>query len=278
MRRIYRLAAVTATAVLPLIGVMGLTPASATLPVPVVVKGEGFDTSSLPPTSDMTTWWTATGYVAIGVYLGGENYIGSTPSHTWLANVMTTGWGVWLIWVGPQSACADQAGLGSFSNNAATAQAQGEAQANAAVAAARAVNFGDEYIVYDLEAFDTTNTACSTAAQMFINGWEYQIHKVDHEHGAVYGSSCGSDIAAFAGHSNVPEAIYPAEYGYSDDATTPLQCISSNEWDHNQRVHQWSGGSGMRIRGGYSAPSWTIDEDCLDGPAQDTRSRTLACT
>ncbi len=256
----------------------GAQPAGAVLPGPLVVRGEGFDTSSLPPTSDMATWWDTTTYYAIGVYIGGENYGGSSPNHAWLASVMTDSWDVWLIWVGPQSACADQAGLGSFSDNPTTAQDQGEAQGQAAVAAAAADGFGDEYLVYDLEAFNSSNSTCLTAAQSFINGFEYEVHTVLHEHGAVYGSTCGSDLTAYTAHSNVPEAIYPADYGYSDFATSPLQCIPNNAWDHNQRVHQWSGDTAIRIRSGDSAPSWTIDEDCLDGPAQGNSAYDDACT
>ena len=87
-----------------------------------------------------------------------------------------------------------------------------------------------------------------------------------------------SDLTAYTAHSNVPEAIYPADYGYSDYATTPLQCIPNNAWDHNQRVHQWSGDTALRIRSGDSAPGWTIDEDCLDGPAQGLSSYDDDCT
>jgi Domain of unknown function (DUF1906) len=256
---------------------VNVQPAAAVLPGPVVVQGEGFDTSSLPPTGDMTDWWDTTSYYSIGVYIGGENFSGTSPNHAWLANVMTTGWGVWLLWVGPQSACNDQGGLGTFSNNPTTAQDQGEAQAQDAVAAASADGFGDEYLVYDLESFDSGNSTCLTAAQSFINGFEYEVHTVLHEHGAVYGSSCGSDLTAFTAHSNVPEAIYPADWAYSDYATSPLQCIPNNAWDHNQRVHQWSGDTPLRFLSGDSGPGWSVDEDCLDGPSQATYANDVAC-
>lgn len=254
---------------------VSVPPAGAVLPGPVVEQGEGFDTSALPPTSDMSTWWTTTTYYAIGVYIGGENFSGTSPNHAWLASVMTDSWDVWLLWVGPQSACTS--GYGTFSNNPTTAQNQGEAQAQAAVAAATADGFGDEYLVYDLEGFDTGNSACVTAAQSFINGFEYEVHTVLHEHGAVYGSSCSSDLTAYTAHSNVPEAIFPADYAYSDYATSPLQCIPNTDWDHNQRVHQWSGNTALRIRSGDSAPGWTIDEDCMDGPVEGNLEVDAAC-
>jgi Domain of unknown function (DUF1906) len=259
-------------ALVPLVLLAGLAaplasiqPASASLPGPVVVHGDGFDYDGLPPTSDMTTWWAATPYWAEGVYIGGENYIGTTPNHAWLANVMTTGWRIWLYWTGPQSACADQTNLASFSNNAATAADQGETQAKDAIAAASADGFANEFIVYDLEAFDTSNSTCLAAAQSFVNGFEFEVHAVDGKHGALYGSSCGSDLTAYTAHSNIPEEIFPADYGYSDYATTPIQCIPNNSWNDNQRVHQWSQNTALRINPGHSAPGATIDEDCLDG-------------
>lgn len=247
---------------------LGAQAASASLPGPVVQIGEGFDSSTLPTTAEMATWWNDTPYSSFGFYLGGENAGGTNPGHNWLASVMTDGFGVMPIWVGPQSACATQAGLAAFSNTPATAQAQGEAQANAAVAAAKADGFADFYIYYDLEGFDTGNSACVTAAQLFVNGFEYEIHTVDHEHGGVYGSSCSSDLAAYTAHSNVPEAIWAADYGTSDYATSPLDCIANNQWDHNQRLHQWSGDTLLRYLPGSSGPEIRIDEDCTDGPTQ----------
>jgi Domain of unknown function (DUF1906) len=252
-------------------------PASATLPGPVVVRGEGFDTGALPPTADMNEWWSSTPYFAIGVYEGGDNFAGTTPNHSWQSSVMGTGWAVWLLWVGPQSSCVDQGGLAEFSNNPSTATGQAESQANAAVAAAKAEGFGDVYIYYDLEAFNTGNSTCVTAAESFINGWEYQIHTVDGVHGGVYGSSCASDLDAYKYHSNVPEAIIPADYGYSDYKTSPIQCIPDNNWDHNQRIHQWSGNTALRFSPGSSGPGWTIDEDCLDGPAQGKTGWDATC-
>jgi hypothetical protein len=256
----------------------GAQSAKAVLPGPLVAQGEGFDTSSLPSTADMADWWTTTHYYAIGVYIGGDNYGGSSPDHAWLAAVMTEGWDTWLIWVGPQSTCADQSGLASFSDDTTTAQDEGEAQADDAVAAATADGYGDEYIVYDLEAYDTDDSTCVAAAQSFVNGFEYEVHTVDHEHGAIYGSSCASDLSAYTAHSNIPEAIFPADYGYSDYATTPIQCIPDNAWDENQRVHQWSGSTAIRIISGDSAPTWSIDEDCLDGPTEGNNGWDKTCS
>jgi hypothetical protein len=253
------------------------SPASASLPGPVVFQGEGFDTAAVPSTADMTSWWSTTPYSGIGIYLGGENSGGTNPGHDYLANIMTTGYSVWLFWVGPQSACANQAGLAAFSNNANTAQSQGEAQANAAVTAAENTGFANVYIFYDMEAFNTGNATCATAAASFINGFQYQVHTVDGKHGGVYGSSCASDLDLYASHSNVPEAIFPADVGFSDFATTPIQCVANNHWDHNQRIHQWSGDSRTRFLPGDSGPSISLDEDCSDGPAQSTKARNLGC-
>jgi Domain of unknown function (DUF1906) len=252
-------------------------PASATLPAPVTYRGEGFDLETPPPTADMTNWWTTTPYSGLGIYLGGENSGGSNPGHDYIANIMTTGYAVWLYWVGPQSACVNQAGLAEFSNTPSTAQSQGEAQANAAVSEANATGFGNVYIVYDMEAFDTENSTCVTAAESFINGFQYEVHTVDSRQGAVYGSSCGSDLDAYTSHSNVPQAIFPAEYGVSDYSISPIECIGNNQWDHDQRVHQWSQNTRTRFFSGDTGPSVTLNEDCADGPAESRAPWNLGC-
>ena len=253
-----------------------MQPASATLPGPVVYQGEGFDTASPPPTADMTDWWTTTPYSGLGIYLGGENSGGINPGHNYIASIMTTGYAVWLYWVGPQSACVNQAHLAHFSNDPGTAQSQGEAEADAAVAAATATGFGSVYIVYDLEGYDTNNATCVTAAASFINGFQFEVHNVDGRHGAVYGSSCASDLDNLVNHSNVPEAIFPAS-GDAHFATTPIECIANNHWDHNQRIHQWSGGTRTRFFPGDSGPSISLDEDCADGPAESRIAWDLGC-
>jgi hypothetical protein len=251
--------------------------ASATLPGPVVYRGEGFDTATPPPTADMTNWWTTTPYSSLGIYLGGENSGGTNPGHNYIANIMTTGYAVWLYWVGPQSACANQPGLAAFSNTASTAQSQGETQADDAVSEAESTGFANVYIVYDLEAFNTGNSTCVTAAASFVNGFEFEVHSVDGKHGAIYGSSCASDLDNYVNHSNIPEAIFPADDGFSDFATTPIQCVANNHWDQNQRVHQWSDGTRTRFFSGDSGPSITLDEDCADGPAESTTALDLGC-
>jgi Domain of unknown function (DUF1906) len=267
-------ALVLAASLTPLLGAQA---AQASLPGPVVQKGEGFDTAALPTTAEMSDWWYDTPYNSFGFYLGGENSGGTNPGHDWLAAVMTDGFGVMPIWVGPQSACVDQSGLATFSNTPATALAQGEAQANAAVAAAEADGFANFYVYYDLEGFNTSNSTCVTAAEMFVNGFEYEIHTVDGKHGGVYGSSCASDLSAYTAHSNVPEAIWAADYGTSDYATSPLDCIANNEWDHDQRLHQWSGNTLLRYLPGDSGTEIDIDEDCVDGPTQRVSAWSESC-
>lgn len=244
------------------------------------MTGEGFDIASLPTTTDMSDWFITTPYYAIGVYLGGENSDGTAPGISWLSSVMGEDWAVWLLWVGPQSQCAGSE-YTHFSNSLGSAQSAGEAQADAAVAAASVRNFGDEYIVYDMEALNTNDpnyAACVSAAQSFINGWEYEMHTVHGQHGAAYGSSCEPPMTDYTAHSNIPEAIFPGDWYHSMYATSPISCVPNNYWDQNQRVHQWSQNSALRFLPGDSGPAAIIDEDCLDGPAQGSIAWAASCS
>jgi glycoside hydrolase-like protein len=251
------------------------TPVNAALPPPRISVGDGFDTCRLPPVSDMKAWWGTTNYRAIGVYIGGADTVCASVTETWLNSVMTMGWDVWLLWVGPQNSCVNQAGLSHYSNVPATAQSQGEQEATKAVAAARALGFADAYIVYDMEGFNTANAACKTANESFVNGWEFQVHTKLGQHGAVYGSSCASDLAGYTVHSNVPEALFPADFSHSHTGVFGLSCLPDTEWNHEQRVHQWSGSTAIRIPAGD--PTYTIDENCLEGPVEGNTSDDGPC-
>ena len=287
-RRAAIAAALLVAATTPLFGV---TTAHASLPAPVVVHGEGFDSSSLPSTTDMSDWWVPTPYSTVGVYIGGDESGSDSAglSHSWLSTVMTQGWGVWLTWLGPQSPCDVGEYSNLYSENPNTAQSQGEAQAQQAVSAAEALGFSDFYVYYDMEAFGgqyaTTSdgSSCATAAASFINGWEYEIHSVYGEHGGVYGSACSSDLLAYTTHSNVPEAVWAAEYNSADTpifSTTGLgSCLPDNYWQYNQRLRQSTMNTGIRELSGQTAsiPGWNIDEDCNDGPAQGTEGWDFAC-
>lgn len=266
-------------AALAVVSVVGLSeaPANATLPGAVVEQGDAFDSCGLPSLSDMSTWWSNTGYEAIGVYIGGVNAACNSVTESWLSSVMAQGWDVWLIWVGLQNNCVNQSGLSTYSTNANTAQNQGESEAQSAVKAAKALGFGaNTYIYYDMEAFNTSNSTCSTDNASFVNGWAYEMQTALGEHGGVYGSSCGSDLNDDHGHSNVPQAVYPADWGTETKSVYGLDCLPDTVWDHDQRIHQFQGGDPIVVPSGD--PTFNVDEDCMDGPVQGNSTTDMPCS
>lgn len=74
-------------------------------------------------------------------------------------------------------------------------------------------------VIYDLEAFNTTNAGCLTAVKSFINGWVQQLHVAPGQKAGLYGSTCGSHLAAFAGIAHAPTSS-PAPPGTATGART----------------------------------------------------------
>ena len=125
-----------ALAVLSVLAAVGVTGSSAAVGAArsSVFTGYGFDACSAPPLESMQAW-TASPYRALGIYIGGANRacanVNLTPA--WLGSVEALGFSFLPLYVGLQAPCVAQKNLALIS--APSAQAQGVAAANDAVAA-----------------------------------------------------------------------------------------------------------------------------------------------
>lgn len=224
----------------------------------------GFDDCSLPSTSAMSTWWADSPYFWIGAYLGGADLGGgcSTMNSSWVSSVTSMGWGIEPIWVGPQDPC--WGGSGSmFSTNTSTAYSQGEGTAENAISALANDGFnpsssGNDAIVYDLEAYNTTGT-CVAAAQAFIAGWDYILGLPSSQVYGTYGSSCASDLQSLTSSNPIPKFIWGADWDNNPN-TSVIACVSS--WTNSQRLKQyWD-----NIYQTFGGVQLHIDQDSANGP------------
>ena len=73
----------------------------------------GFDTGSVPSSSQMQTWWTYSPYYDYQISLAGAANHKNNPLLTpsWVQAVENDGWGLWPVWVGPQAPCVNQSNL-----------------------------------------------------------------------------------------------------------------------------------------------------------------------
>jgi hypothetical protein len=226
-----------------------------------VSKVKGFDTCSAPTVAQMQTWWNNTPYYDIGIYIGGAMRACSQPNLTsaWARSVHEQGWSFYLTWVGPQAPCTSF--RVRFSSDPTTARQQGRDEADRAVSAARNLGFtGKNMYFYDMESYDTTNSACRRAVNAFVGGWVGRIHNQYGEKAGVYGSSCGSAVSDWADLQNVPDTVWVAAWN-NDPDVWGLPCLSDSLWIGDQRLHQYRG-SHAETWGGITL---TIDNDCAKG-------------
>jgi hypothetical protein len=204
--------------------------------------GSAFDACTAPPAASMTAW-KASPYKAIGIYIGGVSR-GCTQANltaAWVQQQVTAGWKLLPLYVGPQASCS---GKKNLINNA-TADAQGRAAGSDAVVQAAALGLAKtSVLIYDMEAYPTTDAACRTGVLAFMNGYTSQLHDLGYYSG--YYSSVGSGIAhqvanysatGYARPDYVDFARWDGAAGTVTDTTIP-----STMWPGKRRMKQYLGG------------------------------------
>lgn len=247
--------------------------ASANPATPGSYTGRGFDQCSAPSQSAMNAWLSSP-YRAVGIYISGYSrgclsQPNLTP--TWVATQIAKGWHLLPITFGPQASCQprfprygnDVRIDPNPANDYAAARAMGTAEANktAGVAAQLGLSAGST-MFYDLEGFDSTNTACRESALRFLSAWTDQIHQLGFVSG-VY-SSAGSgikmlDAARIAKTPNVtlPDQIWIARYDGKAN-TSATDYLSDAGWQGG-RIKQYQGGHNET----YGGVTINVDDDYL---------------
>jgi glycoside hydrolase-like protein len=234
---------------------------------------KGLDSCTDPTISQMQAFWNGTPYYNWYVYIGGSTMTCPQPnlSTTWINTVIgnvpnpTMHWDLMPIWVGLQAPC-NHVGAATFSLNTSTAYNQGVNEA-----AAAATKWHDTYgqswstpIAYDLEPFDAPLTGgCSgslAAAQSFISGYVHQLHIAPAQKAGLAGAACDSHIQRFVTIANVPDFIWPGDWGTAPDPAH-ISCISDGYWTSHQRHKQWQAPHNETQNG----VTLNVDGDCSNG-------------
>jgi hypothetical protein len=230
-----------------------------------VTIGKGFDACTAPSTSAMNAWWSGTPWTWVGVYIGGDSRACSQPNltATWLNAQFKTGWRFEFLWVGPQAPCTTFGNR--ISSSTSTAFNQGVAQAQQVFTALTNLGVGNNAqgtpVIYDMEAFDTSNSGCVAAVRSFVNGWVQQLHVAPAQVAGYYGSTCGSDVDAMASIAHVPDYINGADFD-GNSSTKVMACVSSSHWVSHQRLKQYQGGHNET----WNGVTLNIDSNCANGP------------
>ena len=239
--------------------------------------GYGFDQCLAPTQEAMNAWLRHSPFLSVGIYISGDSRAcRSQPNLTpkWISAQLRKGWRLLPITLGPQASCSTR--FPRYGNDETisprpgsrgkypTARRQGRAEADSAVAAARALGIAPgSTLWYDLEGFDHTNRHCRESALRFLSAWTTRLHELDHVSG-VY-SSVGSGIKVLDDARverprafEMPDAIWLARW--DGEANTSSSYIREDGWRPGGRVKQYMGGhdetwGGVRIN---------IDRNFLD--------------
>jgi peptidoglycan hydrolase-like protein with peptidoglycan-binding domain len=237
--------------------------------------GYAFDARCAPTQEQMDAWLTSSPFWGAGIYIGGSS-LSCRPTATdagqphldaaWVARQRAAGWRLLPIWVGPQASC--QAGYGDLIDAAPTADyaaadAQGRAEATAAVTRARELGLpAGSTLWYDLEGgFDVAADDCRRSALRFLSGWTLALHDLGYRSG-VY-SSISAGIHALDNADNLspgsyamPDQVWYAWYNGRADADIDPRWVRAGSWP-DERIHQYEGHATVA----YGGVSLTIDRN-----------------
>jgi hypothetical protein len=236
--------------------------AAAAQPAPGSFTGLGFDQCDAPSSAAMDAW-LASPYRAVGVYFGGSNRAcAQQPNLTpaWVTHQQANGWHLLPIYFGLQAPCTTSSKPNRI--DPAQAAAQGRAEADAAVTAASALGLPrDSTLIFDMEAYQTGNAACTTAVLTFLGSWTSRLH--DHGYlSAVYTSIASgvTDLKKDYGSTSRPHPDYLFFARWDGVASVDNPDISSAYWSPHRRMHQYRGPHDET----YGGVTINIDNDYVD--------------
>jgi hypothetical protein len=223
--------------------------------------GYGFDACSAPAGATMQAW-LASPYRAVGIYFGGNNRACAQPNLTapWVADQTAAGWHLMPIYLGPQASCTTSNKRFRIDN--AQAAAQGRAAAEDAVVQARAIGLPRESVlIYDMEAYATTDATCRAGVLAFMSAWTARLHDLSYFSG--FYSSMSSGVADQVANYNTAGYVRPDYIDFARwdrVATVTDAAIPSSYWSPRRRMKQYRGDH-TETWGGVTI---AIDNDYLD--------------
>jgi hypothetical protein len=261
MRPVLRTAALSVLVTLAMLSPLPSLGVAEAQPAPGAFTGEGFDACSAPSSGSMDSWLAAP-YRAVGVYFGGMNRACAQPNLTadWVAHQQANGWHLLPVYLGRQAPCTTSSK--KYLIDPAQASTQGRAEADAAVSAAGALGLPrDSALIFDMEAYQTGNTACTNAVLGFLGAWTSRLHDRGYFSG-VY-SSIASGVTDLVNDYRSPSRPHPDYLDFArwdGDASTGNPAIPASYWSPHRRIHQYLGDHDET----YDGVPINIDNDYVD--------------
>ncbi len=237
----------------------------------IISHDMGFDKCAAGTTAQMQAWWDNSPYKDANIYFGGSARACSQINldASWVATVFDQGWRLIPTWVGPQAPCTNFSRR--FSSDPAGARTDGFAEADAAIAAAAALDLGSGTpLYYDVEYYDETDESCSAAVSAFINAWSERLKDHGYLAGA-YGNARNVQNDWIPGViANPPDAVWLTPWVCGSGRTscdwTPsvfgVPGLDDSYWADDQRIRQYWGPHTQT----YGGVTFEIDGDFAGGP------------
>lgn len=225
----------------------------------------GLDTCNAPTHTEMAAFWSGSPYWWWGIYIGGANRSCANTNLTaaWISTEMARGFGLMPIWVGPQAPCVKATGNSKMSLDTATAYQQGVNEGILAYNKIVSLQMNTNTpIVYDMEAFDTTNSGCVAAVKAFMRGWTTQLHTSPAQVAGYYTSAGSGSPTAMWNISPHADFLWAA-YQSNPVDTHPFDMdtyISDSIWPQRHRQYQ------LNTTATSNGVTLNVDKDCADGP------------
>jgi hypothetical protein len=230
---------------------------------------KGFDKCDAAGTDTMGSWWLASPYVYVGIYIGGDNRACANTklNSGWRETVSDQGWSFIPFYVGLQAPCTSYAH--TFSSNPASAYSQGVSTANAAISTAQGLGFSNSIIYFDLEPFNTGNSSCLNAAESFVSGWDAELTNNSWGSG-LFGAALGSGMADMYGLGSPygPADADIGDWSNAYDSPWGIPGIPDSYWEYDHRIHQYASDGSCETWGGICL---TVDRQCAIGPTAEAK-------
>ena len=254
-------------------GVLPASPAAAVV-TPGNLTGYGFDQCTAPSQRAMNAWLSSSPYWAVGIYISGDSRgCRSQPnlSRTWVRRQAAHGWRLLPITLGPQAWCTTRERYlhqvrisPRTAGGYARARAQGRAEANRTIGAARRLGISRaQHAVVRPRGVRHRPTACRESALGFLSAWSTQLHRHRYVSG-VY-SSAASGIAMLddarvrrPGRYRMPDRVWIGDW--NGRADTSSSYVRSSGWTPHRRVHQYRGARNER----YGRVTINVDRNWVD--------------
>ncbi|WP_344837678.1 glycoside hydrolase domain-containing protein [Actinocorallia longicatena] len=219
--------------------------------------GPGFDTCAAPLLSTMRAFRQA--YAVANIYIGGAARGCSqyNLSASWIRSVRQYGYRLIPTYVGLQAPCTGY----RTRFKAKEAAEQGRAAAGDAVARARYFGIPRKKPIYfDMENYDSDDTACRTAVMTFLHAWTRRLHELRYKSG-VY-SSAGSGIRDLGRATGIkkPNAVWFAHWD-GKARTTGSPYLPDTWWATHRRIKQYRGGHTEK----HGGVKLNVDSNMVDG-------------